>query len=357
MTPDNPVPRFTRSRHLVAMIGEAERLAALVRATPPAARAAHREDLLTEAALASLRLDGSLLEEVPTPVDGQVVSASAGVPRQGTWAEAMGMVGVAGEDKDTLQALEYAGVRAALDADDLAAPLLERPQQALVLLHRRLTRGLVPDERAGKPRTSRQAVSDRSTGRVIFFAPEPSQVPGRLAMLAGWLASAGSREHGVITSGIAHHELLVTHPYDAANGRMARAAARLVLRARDLDPDGLTAAEVVLAGDPLGYYEEVAATTRRRDLTLWLERWGEAVADGLRLAARSMGLLPASVPPRAQRFLDGLQDDRFTVADYRADATAQPDRARRDLRAMLDAGRISRVAGTRGLRFEVVPPA
>jgi Fic family protein len=348
-------PRFTRTPHLVDLVAEAERLAtALGRAPGPAsdALAARTAD---RAVLASLRLDGSTLEELPSmeQLDDAIGRGPAPPPdaRPGTWLDAMGTI--RGDADRTVQALETLGVRTALTADDLDEQLFTAPEATLAELHRRLTRGLVDPAYAGVPRRSEQAVHDASVGRILYFTVDPEAVPRELALLGAWLASAGTREHGVIVSGIVHLELLRIHPFEAANGRLARAAARSALRARGLDPLGLAAPEIPLADDPLGYHEEVARTLRRRDATIWLERWAETVTEGLRAAARSLELLSASTPARALTFLAGRDDPAFTLADYRADAEVGPEDARADLRSLLEAGRIARVPGSRGLRFVV----
>lgn len=345
-------PRFTRTPHLVDLVAEAERLAAAVALANPAPAA----DLWSEAALASLRLDGSTIPRAPTAeeVHAALVAAtpSEAGPARATWADTLRSAGDVDEAADTvLWAREFQGVIDALTADDLAARLLTSPVDALAELHRRLTRGLVAADSAGVPRTRDQAVHDASVGRIIYFAVDPAEVPTHLHRLGGWLASAAAREHGLIVSGVVHYELLRIHPFEAANGRLARAAARLVLRARDLDPHGLAVAEIALAADPIGTYDEVARTSRRRDLTIWLERWGEAVTAGLRLAGQHLGLNVDLVPDRAAAFVAGRSDPEFTVVDYRAEVGVGPEEARADLGELLDAGRIERIAGSRGLRY------
>lgn len=360
MTSSAP-PVFTRSTHLVELIAEVERLAAVVAAVPDAHRAAVADELAGEAARATLALDGAdaaLLPELATARDHVAALAprQPGAPartvaaRRGTWLDTLRVL----EDPadDDVRALEVVGVHAANASDDLVDGLATDPQPALGELHRRLTRGLVDDARAGRARTSELAVHDASTGRVLFFPVEPHLVPGELALTAAWLASTATREHGLIVSGVLHHELLRIQPFDAANGRLARAAARLVLRGRGLDPGRLAVPEPALDRDRLGYHEEVAKSLRRRDLTIWLERWGEAVADGLRHAARRLGALDAEPAPAAAAYVDGVAD--FDVAEYRAELTATPAVAREQLAALLDAGRIRRVPGSRGLRFTTV---
>jgi Fic family protein len=359
-------PRFARSPHLVDLVAEAERLAGLVRAAEAGARARLADARRDEATVATLRLDGSTLERLPSAAslaEAETTRASLatapGEPatkQPGTWLDAMNALQDAPDER--LHALEVLGTRAGLDADDLADRLLTDTEAALRELHARLTRGLVAPERAGAPRTTDQAVHDASVGRILYFASSPEVVPSELALLGAWLTSAGAREHGLVLSGVLHLELLRIHPFDAANGRLARTAARLVLRARGLDPDGLAAPEAALAADPLAYYEEVARTARRRDVTIWLERWGEAVTAGLRASARQLGGLGGPEPERALRSLRSLgPEPGFTIADYRATAALGPEDTRADLRALLDGGWIDRVPGSRGLRFERRDPA
>ncbi len=349
-----PAPTFGRTPHLVELVAEAERLVGTLRASDPADRrrlARQRED---EAVLASLQLDGSPLLQLPDPeAASALVAAPEQEQRRGTWIDTMRSIEDAPDEQ--VQAQECLGVRAGLGSNDLAERLLVDTVDALGELHRRLTLGLVAEGRGGLPREVDQAVHDASVGRILFFASDPAHVPAELALLGTWLASTGSREHAVVASGILHLELLRIHPYDAANGRLARTAARLVLRARGLDPDGLACPEPTLASDALGYHEEVASTRRRQDASIWLERWAEAVTAGLRDSARRLGVLDTPVPGRASTYLDGLDGPAFTVADYRAQAVAEPQEARSDLQALLDTGRIRRVPGSRGLRFERLP--
>lgn len=347
-----PLP-FTRTPHLVGLVAEAEQLAAMLEATDPgAARAA----LWSAAALATLRMDGSTIPDAPTHEQVEAaLHAPAGTTSgadPGGWHRTMrSALDLEDAADEVVWAREFQGVVDALSADDVAEALLRRPVDALADLHRRLTRGLVDPDWAGRPRTTEQAVHDASVGRILYFAPTPAEVPGDLHRLAGWLATGAAREHGLVVSGIVHLELLRVHPFEAANGRLARAAARLVLRARGLDPHGLSVPEIPLAADAIGTYEEVARTSRRRDLTIWLERWSEAVTAGLRHAAHALGVLQADVPDRALAFVDDRAGARFTIMDYRGDVGVGPEEARADLAELLDAGLATRVLGGRGLTF------
>lgn len=356
MRPTDGTPRFSRTPHLVALVAECERYAAIVAGAREDALEEVRRDLLAEAAVATLRLDGSPIEAPPAEVVAAVELPPAPLPaadRRGTWIDAIRLGDLEEEPDAAIVAREFGNAMIALSSDDLADLLVADPVTALATLHGRLTDGLADEQVAGVLRRTEQTVQDSSVGRIIYFTCPPAEIATRLHLLGAWLGSAAAREHALIVSGVVHHDLLQIHPFEAANGRLARTAARLLLRARGLDPAGAAAAEVALAADGLGYYEEVARTTRRRDLTIWLERWGEAVSDGLRRAADRLGLLSPEVPQRAAAFVDGRPGEAFTVADYRAEASVGPDESRADLTALLEAGRIARVPGGRGLRFTV----
>jgi Fic family protein len=355
------LPRYSRSPHLVDLVAETERLAALLTAADPGERDRVAAAGLDTTIHATLVLDGARGRDLPDLATAErqgrdlvppaAEHTTADERTTGTWLDALRVL----DEPDAAQAraLEVLGAAAALASDDLAERLLTDAGPALAELHRRLTRGLVASDRAGVPRRTERVVQDGSVGRIIFRPSEPAAIPGELALLGTWLASTGAREHALVTSGVLHLELVRIHPFDAANGRLARTAARLVLRERGLDPGGLGGPERSLAAHPLDYHEEVARTLRRRDQTIWLERWGEAVADGLRAAARALGLLEVVLPERAERFLAARDEPGFTVADYRAEAGLGPEDARADLVALLDAGRIARRPGGRGLRFDV----
>lgn len=345
-----PAP-FSRTPHLVSLVADTERLSALLAAAAPPDEVRERAE--ARAAVASLRLDGSRLESPPDPAQlhaHPAIDVDAAEPRAGSWLAAFRLDEV---EDESVQVLEYQRVREALASDDLAASVLADLRPTLEELHRRLTETLVADEVRGRLRRTQQAVHDASVGKVLFRAPDPEVVEARLGAVEAWVATAAAREHGLVVSGVLHLELLALHPFEAANGRLARAAARLALRARGLDPHRLAAPEPALADDAIGYHLEVPATRRRRDVTIWLERWGEAVSAGLRAAARDLGLLDTEVPARARDFLRHREEPGFTIVDYRAEAEVSPEDARADIDAMLDAGSVARVAGARGLRFAV----
>jgi hypothetical protein len=102
-------------------------------------------------------------------------------------------------------------------------PVLKRsPLQAFARLHTLAARGVVDDGLLGRPRGDEGA--------------------SRLALL-GRLLLTPTRSPALVAAAVVHAELLTVAPFASHNGVVARAAERLVLVARGVDPTSLTVPE------------------------------------------------------------------------------------------------------------------
>jgi hypothetical protein len=149
-------------------------------------------------------------------------------------------------------------LRIAADLRPLVETWEHAPLQALARMHTLAATGLAADEELGRPR------------------PDPV-VSTRLATLVTVLGSTSVP--AVLVAGIVHGELLALPAFATANGVVARAAARVVLVARGLDPRAVSAPDVGCAEDPAAY---AAAAERfaRGDVAPFLRLWCAAVAHG-----------------------------------------------------------------------------
>lgn len=359
------VARFGYRHHLVRLVARSEaRAAELAASGTPERRAALASQSRRAAARLSVRLDASpLTDETADDVDergapadgrrdGQLVAEREGdAEAPSGWAAALKLDGMAPQ---TLAAVEYANALACHDLEhEVADEYFAAPLSVLMALHERLVDGLVAPERVGKVRTAQHDVHDGAQGQVIFRTPPPQDLPGMLDDLVGWIGHGSARIPALIVAGIVHGRLVQWQPFDAANGRLARSAARVVLRARGLDPDGLAVPERTLAADTLGYHREVAASIRRRgDLTSWLERTGEALTEALEDALDALGAGPASPPERALEVAASLPvGQTITLPDYAARVGMGRDTAVSDLEALRRARWLAAEPGTQGLRL------
>ena len=352
--------RITHTNYLVTLVEAASRTAGRLLDADPDRVAAVGAEARRDAARISARLDGSPLDPATADrVDAGEWKRPTGViaaERAGGWA---GALRIDQMDTQEVAAVEYANLLDAYDAEpELAPHLFDDPLGTLAQLHGLICQGLVEPDVVGRARTTEQAIHDGAQGRVIFNTPDPPAIPGLLDELQAWLR--GTKTEGSaafstpVAAAVVHEALLQWQPFEAANGRVARGAARLVLRARGFDPAGVAVLEQQWVSDPGGYYGEVAATIRRRgDLTPWVERHTEALVDALERAAVALG--QPSTPPPSPRALKGLDDvaagGTITVAEYATRWGISREAAAVDLRALAAAGHLRRDPRTLGRRF------
>jgi fido (protein-threonine AMPylation protein) len=338
------------SSWLNAILAEVDELAAVVASADTGHVTGLVDGARDRAAVATMQLDGSPLDGVPDDIPPPPPGLVTG-PARGGWLEVLRSG--AGElhtvPDAVLMAIEHRGARAGLDALDLAGSLRSDLRGTLTLLHRRVTDGLLHPDVAGAIRRSDQAVNDASIGRVIFFPVDPAHIEQRFDALAAWVASTDA--HPVVVSGVVHHQLLDIHPWEAANGRTARIAARLLLAADGVDAQLIAQPESSITEDVIGYLDDVGRSRRLGTPAVFVARWAEALSDGLRAAASELGVhLEVEVPAATTAFLRSRGATPFTIVDHRTATTGGRD-ADADLTTALAAGTARRLHGTNGLRW------
>jgi len=329
--------------------------AALVGALAPVLTADDIEAAHRESARLSVRLDASPLEDETAAAVDRGEAPDQPIPggdRDGAgWASVLRLEGMPTQD---IAALEYRGVRAAqADEAGLAAAFFDAPVATLARVQRHVVAGLIDDERLGALRSTTRAVHDGAQGRVIFHAPPPERLPDLLAELDAWVRTARTGHDPLVIAGVVHGRLLHWRPFEAGNGRVARLASRIALRASGGDPWGVAVPERVLVRDPLRYASEIAATIRRRtDLRPWNERAAEAVVAALEQDARRLRLAPEGVDARAMRACGTVAaGDTITVPQVAGAAGLGRGAALAQCNLLCWAGLLRRDMGTHGLRY------
>jgi Fic family protein len=132
-------------------------------------------------------------------------------------------------------------VRLHADLGQVLVSWRHSPRQALARLHVLAASELVTDPDAlGRPRAAGAPYDDPVR---LGAAPEPVEVAARLDGLARVL-TGGTSAPAVVVAAVVHGELMALRPFGTADGLVARAAARLVLVDRGLDPKAVSAPEV-----------------------------------------------------------------------------------------------------------------
>ena len=182
-------------------------------------------------------------------------------------------------------------VRLHADLGSLLPSWKGAPRQALARLHVVAATDLgLPDEHLGRPRTApTDPVEDPLD---LGPAPDPVEASARLDGLCRLLL-APTAAPAVVVAAVVHGELLALRPFGAVDGLVARAAARLVLVDRGLDPKAVSApevghAELDAAGLRSSHTHAYAEAARgyvsggQAGLARWLVHCAQAVALGAR---------------------------------------------------------------------------
>ncbi len=164
------------------------------------------------------------------------------------------------------QALGY--VLAMSDADYASFDTTELRAMHYMMLSHDLTKS------PGRYRKGPIYVNDERTDRVVYTAPEASDVPALMEALAATLHT-GHGSDPIVRSAMAHLNLVMIHPFRDGNGRMARALATLVLSRSDIGEPEFSSIEEWLGANAEDYYSVLGHTGHgswkpRGDGHLWL---------------------------------------------------------------------------------------
>jgi Fic family protein len=114
------------------------------------------------------------------------------------------------------------------------------PRQALARLHVLAAADVAPVDVLGRPRAVGASYDDVLD---LGTAPDPLEVGARIDGLSRVLTSP-TEAPAVVVAAVVHGELLALRTFGSLDGLVARAAARLVLIDRGLDPKAVSAPEV-----------------------------------------------------------------------------------------------------------------
>lgn len=165
------------------------------------------------------------------------------------------------------------------------------PSQALARMHTLVAVGMVGPDELGRPRSADVVADDPL--RIGPLQPDREASPLAKAVFeAVRPIPADGSVPAVIESAAMHGELLALRPFRWGSGPIARAASRLVLATRGLDPDLLVAVDVGLAslGRP-AYVKAIRgyATGGRDGAVAWVSFCCHALERGAAVSAARLG--------------------------------------------------------------------
>jgi len=154
------------------------------------------------------------------------------------------------------------------------------PRQVLARLHVLAAADAVAPEALGRPRRAGEEVSDPLG---IGAPPSAAEVAVRLEALASLLATPTDAP-ALVVGAVVHGELLALRPFGWGDGIVARAAERLTLMERGLDPNSLVPTQL---GHEQRRAEYVRAlhgylTGTPEGVSGWVVHCAQAVMDGAR---------------------------------------------------------------------------
>ncbi|CAB4914788.1 unannotated protein [freshwater metagenome] len=144
----------------------------------------------------------------------------------------------AGVDSSPVGAVLGAALRVTVEVPHQVAAWRTAPLQALAALHLLAARDVLAVDDLGRPRSNDDADDPLHLGP----APSSSEATARLDALARVL-TLQTEAPALVVAAIAHAEIMALRPFAWGSGLVARAAVRLVLADRSVDPGNLVSPE------------------------------------------------------------------------------------------------------------------
>lgn len=186
---------------------------------------------------------------------------------------------VVARDRDIQEVINYRNVLNYLDYVGQGEISKGRITEEVVKkIHTLTVEKLMQPEAGGSFRKTQVVVKNSKTGEITFRPPPAIEVPYQISDFLEWLNKTSKDDmHPVLKAGITHYELVRIHPFIDGNGRMARAAATLVLFFDDYDIRKFFSLEEYYDRDAAHYYDSLRSAAQG-ELTTWLEYFTEGLA-------------------------------------------------------------------------------
>jgi Fic family protein len=188
--------------------------------------------------------------------------------------------------------------------------------------------------------------------RVFFEAPPADRLEAEISRFLDWL-NGPANEPPLLKAGLGHLWFVTLHPFDDANGRIARAIGDLLLARADGSPQRLYSLSAQIQRERKAYYDILERTQKKSlDVTEWLAWFLDTLHRAVDQAQHRLDAVLAkarfwqrwATTPLNERqvkllnkLLDGF-DGKLSSSKWAAIAKCSPDTALRDINDLLALG-------------------
>ncbi len=340
-------PKFTITNKILKYIGVVESAREIIENAPlvPAWEAKFREEALVRTVHHGTHIEGNELnitEAEKVLAGGKIV----------------------GRDRDIQEVLNYRNVLQFIeqyDNNEISSETLKHIHSLTV--HRMLT-----DDVVGEYRRTQVVVKNSQTGEITFRPPPAVEIPFLIDSFLRWLNGVGPDDmHAVLKAGIVHYELVRIHPFLDGNGRVARAAATLVLVKEGYDIKRFFSLEEYYDREPLAYYDALQSVAKQEgNLTNWIEYFTEGLAIELTRIKekvkslstdlkikKSLGGQQLALSERQIKVVEFIQENGFlqNKAFFELFPMISEDTVLREIKDLIKKGILRKEGSTKGVKY------
>lgn len=339
-------PTFSITNKLLKTIGTIEAAKEVIENAPlvPAWEAKFREEALVRTVHHGTHIEGNGLNFTEA---GQVLAGGK----------------IVGRDRDIQEVLNYRNVLKFIESYDKN----EVTEETLKHIHELTVFHILPDETIGNYRKQQVVVKNSATGEITFRPPPAVEVPFLMTSFLAWLNNPVADIHPIIKAGATHYEIVRIHPFLDGNGRVARAAATLVLFKNGYDIKRFFSLEEYYDREPIHYYEALQSVGKLEgNLTGWLEYFTEGLAIELTRIKekvkslstdlkikKSLGGQQLALSERQIKVVEYIQENGFlqNKAFFELFPMISEDTVLRELKDLLAKGIVKKEGTTKGARY------
>ncbi len=340
-------PKFTITNKILKYIGVVESAREIIENAPlvPAWEAKFREDALVRTVHHGTHIEGNELNIT----EAEKVLAGAKI---------------VGRDRDIQEVLNYRNVLQFIEQYDNN----EISPETLKHVHSLTVHRMLADDVVGEYRRTQVVVKNSATGEITFRPPPAVEIPFLIDSFLRWLNGVSPDDmHAVLKAAIVHYELVRVHPFLDGNGRVARAAATLVLVKEGYDIKRFFSLEEYYDREPLQYYDALQSVAKQEgNLTNWIEYFTEGLAIELTRIKekvkslstdlkikKSLGGQQLALSERQIKVVEFIQENGFlqNKAFFELFPMISEDTVLREIKDLIKKGILRKEGSTKGVKY------